>query len=87
MKAFGTRNWNSVNPKYLDYVNAEILFIGEDTQVEAEEDEELEKLAAEDEERIKEMMQNKKGGADDDGIFKDLELSREEYGDGIKMEF
>jgi len=87
MKAFGTRNWNSVNPKYLDYVNAEILFIGEDTQIEAEEDEELEKLAAEDEERIKEMMQSKKGEADDDGIFKDLELSREEYGDGIKMEF
>jgi len=87
MEAFGTRSWNSVNPKYLDYVNAEILFIGEDTHIEAEEDEELEKLAAEDEERIKEMMKSKKEQADDDGIFKDLELSREEYGDGIKMEF
>lgn len=97
MQAFGTKNWNALSPAYLDYVNAEVLFIGEKTDVIHDEDgngeidEELEKLAAEDAERIKEMEGDGdgdgKGGEDNDGIFKDLELSKGEYGDGIKMEF
>ncbi|KAF2273949.1 tetrapyrrole biosynthesis, uroporphyrinogen III synthase [Westerdykella ornata] len=76
--------WTEVKPKYLDYENAQILLIGENTEkavhaTKANEEqgkeapgEELEQLQYEDELRV----QNLDG---DDTVFVDLKLSKAEY--------
>lgn len=84
---FEGRGWMPVDPKHLDYANAQMLLIGEsfdsgsaleadpsDEKKEGKEvpKEELEKLEDEDEHRI----ENLKG---DDTIFEDLGISSKEY--------
>ncbi|KAF2173432.1 hypothetical protein M409DRAFT_61843 [Zasmidium cellare ATCC 36951] len=84
---FQGRGWMPIEPKHLDYANAQMLLIGEsfdsgsaleanpnDEKKEEKEvpQEELEKLEEEDEHRI----ENLKG---DDTIFEDLGISSKEY--------
>lgn len=76
--------WGSVKPKYLDYENAQILFIGEDIEKAVEPTtkdqkhdkvtpkEELEQLEHEDELRVKRLN-------GDDTVFDDLKISKKDY--------
>lgn len=87
MDAFRGRGWMPAEPKHLDYVNAQVLLIGEDidsshaleaTKKDQENDaketpaEEMDKLEHEDEIRVSHL----KG---DDTVFADLGLSKSEY--------
>ncbi|KAK3691926.1 hypothetical protein LTR37_018357 [Vermiconidia calcicola] len=87
IEEFGGRGWGPVQPKYLDYANAQMLLIGENfdssanlepTAKDEKDDakktpqEELEQLEEEDESRIEHL----KG---DDAIFADLGISSKDY--------
>ncbi|KAF2157860.1 hypothetical protein K461DRAFT_290132 [Myriangium duriaei CBS 260.36] len=89
IEEFRNRSWMPVEPKHLDYANAQMLLIGEDfesghaleatkkdQQDEQKEtpEEEIEKLENEDQIRIKHL----KG---DDTIFADLDVSKKDYPD------
>jgi hypothetical protein len=77
MDEFGKRRWAPLQPKHLNYKNAEVLLIGENDiprREEAHKDavHELEDLEEEDIKRVDHL-----GG--DDAVFADLELDRQEF--------
>ncbi|KAG9790873.1 hypothetical protein KCU88_g1222, partial [Aureobasidium melanogenum] len=81
---FGSLRWKPLEPKYLDYPNAQVLIIGghwdkateqrpkDDRENNAPPEEELEKLEGEDEIRVKHL----KG---DDAVFADLGISSKDF--------
>ncbi|KAL2441754.1 hypothetical protein ABEF95_016480 [Exophiala dermatitidis] len=81
---FGSLRWKPLEPKYLDYPNAQVLIIGghwdkateqrpkDERENDAPPEEELEKLEGEDEIRVKHL----KG---DDAVFADLGISSKDF--------
>ena len=77
MDEFGGRRWAPLQPRHLDYKNAEVLLIGEKGVPRREEGDEeavqeLEAMEEEDLERADHL-----GG--DDAVFEDLDLDRREF--------
>ncbi|KAF2005913.1 tetrapyrrole biosynthesis, uroporphyrinogen III synthase [Amniculicola lignicola CBS 123094] len=86
IKEFRGLAWSEVKPHYLDYANAQILLIGENTETSVEQTkkdkkhgketakDELERLEHEDELRVEHL----KG---DDSVFDDLQISKKDFSD------
>ena len=71
---FRGRRWMNLLPEHLDYQFTQILLIGEKSAIAGDEQvlDELEKLEDEDEARVKHLQ-------GDETVYKDLELSKEEF--------
>ncbi|KAH7106646.1 hypothetical protein BKA62DRAFT_687760 [Auriculariales sp. MPI-PUGE-AT-0066] len=75
MNEFEGRRWGALHPKHLAYEHAEILLIGVHNDIEHEEgsaEEELEELKKEEEARVERL-------GEDEVVFKDLRLRRDEF--------
>ncbi|BFZ60879.1 hypothetical protein YB2330_001931 [Saitoella coloradoensis] len=76
IETFRQRSWAPLEPEFMDYDHTQILFIGEKSDVADELDkaemEEIEKLEEQDEKRMKHL-------GEEDGIFKDLNLTKDEF--------
>ncbi|GAO48152.1 hypothetical protein G7K_2333-t2 [Saitoella complicata NRRL Y-17804] len=76
IEKFRQRSWAPLEPEFMSYDHAQILFIGEKGDVADELDkaemEEIEKLEEEDEKRMKHL-------GEEDGVFKDLKLTKDEF--------